>query len=48
MKPATELTKAEKLMWAQAGRNANEQLYREMKDQGMSDEEFGELWAAFG
>lgn len=43
-----ELTREEKLMWAEAGRKAEPQLYEEMKAQGMSDEKFGDLWAAFG
>lgn len=48
MKAATDLTQAEKLMWAEAGRAADPQLYASMKASGMSDERFGELWAAFG
>ena len=47
-KGATDLTAAEKRMWAESGREADPQLYQAMKARGMSDEEFGELWAAFG
>lgn len=47
-KPATDLTTAEKLLWAESGREVEPRLYQAMKAQGMSDEEFGELWATFG
>lgn len=45
---AQEPTPDEVEAMAEIGQLAYAQLYQQMKAQGMSEQEFAELWAAFG